>query len=106
MIINCLAEELIHPEQKRRTLAIEIVNFVLAEPKRFKNIKIHVKDELSVLFRNCLINIVAESEAFTGCLITIKKLLSLSSFLAETELFFEMLSTKLTSIQTGAEYKM
>jgi hypothetical protein len=93
MIINCLAEELIHPEQKRRTLAIEII-------------KIHVKDELSVLFRNCLINIVAESEAFTGCLITIKKLLSLSSFLAETELFFEMLSTKLTSIQTGAEYKM
>jgi hypothetical protein len=82
------------------------VNFVLAEPKRFKNIKIHIKKELSLLFRNCMINIVAESEAFTGCLITMKKLLSLGSFLSEIELLFEMLSTKLTSIQTGAEYKM
>lgn len=88
MIINCLSGELAHADQRRRALAIEIVNFVLAEPKRFKNIKNYVRDELSLLFRQCLANVVCESEAFSGCLITMKKLLYLGSFLSEAELFF------------------
>lgn len=106
LILNCLAEELLHEQQKRRLLAIEIVNFVLAEPKRFKSIRNHVKSELSGLFRNCLINVVSESEAFTGCLLCIKKLLNLSCFVNEAELLLEMLPAKLTNIQCNAEYKI
>jgi hypothetical protein len=97
---------LLHDQQKRRILAIEIVNFVLSEPKRFKSIRNHVKGELSRLFRNCLINIVVESEAFTGCLLCMKKLLNLSTFVSEAELMFEMLAAKLTSIPTSVEYKV
>lgn len=51
-------------------------------------------------------NVVAESEAFVGCLLCIKKLLTLGTFVSEAELFFEMLGTKLLSVQIGAEYKI
>ena len=82
------------------------MNFVLAEPKRFRSIRNHVKTELSTLFQNCLLNVVRESEAFNGCLTCIKKLLSLNSFVSEAELLFEILTAKLINIQTGTDYKI
>lgn len=68
--------------------------------------KNYIREELSILFRQCLINVVSESEAYMGCLQTLKKLIQIGSFLSEVELFFEMACTKLVSIQMPADLKM
>lgn len=68
--------------------------------------KNYIREELSILFRQCLINVVSESEAYMGCLQTLKKLIQIGSFLSEVELFFEMACTKLVSIQMLADLKM
>ena len=79
-MVDSLGRDLLHLDTKRRVLAAEIINLIFAEPRRFRVSKDHLKKELSALFKNSLLNVIAETEAYSGCLVVIKKLLYMSSF--------------------------
>lgn len=50
-------------------------------------------------------NVIMETEAFSGCLISIKKLVSLNIFLPEVEILFEHLSKKIVHFMTPQSIK-
>lgn len=95
---------MLHADSKRRVLSTEIINHILTEPRKFR-VKNLIKDQLGDLFKNCLLNVVSETEAFNGSIVVIKKLLNMSSFVNEIELLIEIIIRKLENIQMPSDYK-